>query len=170
MLPFTSEEQQMALKGKLLDSAAAVTKSSAKPKTKGKSKVETEIERQNRGNKPEAVVQKPRGARAESAPHEHHHRHGDRGDDADGSEDDGESLAGDVLRGAEAIAAFVNLDVRQAFHGLQKGYIPAVKEGSTWVSTKSRLRRHYNEERYQPPPKELPPDPVGQARCAEGGA
>src|SRR5262249_2491621 len=44
-----------------------------------------------KGNKPKAAAQKPRDARADSAPHEHHDRHGDRGDDADadGSESDG---------------------------------------------------------------------------------
>jgi hypothetical protein len=65
----------------------------------------------------------------------------------------GESLAGDILRGADAIAAFLGLGRRQAFYFLQKGEIPAVKEGSAWVTTKSRLRRHYNEGRYQPPAK-----------------
>jgi hypothetical protein len=100
-------------------------------------------QRQNQGNKPEAVA-----TLADSAPHEHHDRHGDRGDDADS---DGEDLADDILRGAEAIGAFVKLDPRQAFHGLQKGYIPGLKEGNTWVSTKSRLRKHYNESRYEPP-------------------
>jgi hypothetical protein len=65
----------------------------------------------------------------------------------------GESLANDILRGADAIAAFLGLSLRQAFHFLQRGQIPAVKEGSAWVTTKSRLIRHYNEDRYQPPVK-----------------
>jgi predicted DNA-binding transcriptional regulator AlpA len=81
-----------AIKNGLLGSTAAFTKPVAKAKTdKGKSKVEAEIERKNQGNKPEAAAQKPRDARADSAPYEHHHRHGDRGDDADanGGEDDG---------------------------------------------------------------------------------
>jgi hypothetical protein len=65
--------------------------------------------------------------------------------------DAAESLADDLLRGAEAIGAFIGLEPRQAFYGLQAGNIPAVKEGNTWVSTKSRLRKHYNESRYEPP-------------------
>jgi hypothetical protein len=54
-------------------------------------------------------------------------------------------LAADILRGAAAIGAFIGLDERQTFHGLQNGHIPATKEGRVWVSTRSRLRRHYNE-------------------------
>jgi hypothetical protein len=138
----------MTLKNTLLTSSAGIGNSAAQATTKGKSKVEAEIERKNRGNKPEAAAQKPRDTRADNAPHEHHHRHGDRGDDA---APDGESLAGDILRGADAIAAFLGLGRRQAFYFLQKGEIPAVKEGSVWVSTKSRLRKHYNESRYEPP-------------------
>jgi hypothetical protein len=144
----------MTVKNALLASSAGVGNPAAQATTKGKSKVEAEIERKNRGNKPEAVAQKPRDTRSDNAPHEHHHRHGDRGDDAD---PDGESLAGDILRGADAIAAFLGLDRRQAFHllqmGVERGGIPAVKEGSTWTALKSRLRRHYNEGRYQPPAK-----------------
>jgi len=78
-----------------------------------------------------------------------------------------ELLANDLLRGAAKIGAFIGLGLRETFYGLQEGHIPATKEGKTWVTTKSRLRRHYNEERYEPPPKEEPPpNPVGQARCA----
>lgn len=138
----------MTLKGALLDSTAAITGPAAKPKTKGKSKVEAEFEHRNQGNTPEAVTRKPRDTRAG---HEHHHRHGDRGDDADG-EDDGESLAHDLLRGAAKIGAFIGLDPRQTFHGLQRGHIPATKEGKTWVGSKTRLREHYG----------------AQARCARG--
>jgi hypothetical protein len=65
----------------------------------------------------------------------------------------GESLAGDILRGADAIAGFLGLSLRQAFYGLQTGAIPAVKENSAWVTTKTRLIRHYNEGRYRPPAK-----------------
>jgi hypothetical protein len=58
---------------------------------------------------------------------------------------DQSDLAADILRGAAAIGAFIGLDERQTFHGLQNGHIPATKEGRVWVSTRSRLRRHYNE-------------------------
>ena len=73
----------MTVKNALLASSAAARKPAAKATTKGQSKVEAEIERQNRGNKPEAVAQKPRDTGADNASHEHHARHGDRGDGDD---------------------------------------------------------------------------------------
>jgi hypothetical protein len=57
--------------------------------------------------------------------------------------DAAESLADDLLRGAEAIGAFIGLKKRQAFHGLQNGHIPGQKEGGTWVSSKTVLCKHY---------------------------
>ena len=63
-------------------------------------------------------------------------------------------LADDVLRGCAAIAAFVGLNERDCWDKLKKGYLPAVKEGAMWVSTRSRLRKHYNEDRYTPPPRD----------------
>jgi hypothetical protein len=79
------------------------------------------------------------------------------------SNDSSESLADDLLRGAEAIAAFVGLDIRQAFYGLQRGYIPAVKDGHIWVTTKSRLRRHYDEGCYQPRSRDTAAEPAAAA-------
>jgi hypothetical protein len=55
-------------------------------------------------------------------------------------------LSEDILHGAAEIAAYINVDHRRAFYLLEKGYIPAVKTGATWTSTKSRLRRHFNGE------------------------
>jgi predicted DNA-binding transcriptional regulator AlpA len=79
-----------AIKDELL-ARTAVPAPAAKTEAKGKSKVEVEIELKNQGSKPKVVAQGPRDARADSAPHEHHRRHGNRGDDADadGGEDDG---------------------------------------------------------------------------------
>jgi len=54
-----------------------------------------------------------------------------------------ESLADDLLRGAGAIGAYIGRNERQAFHGLQTGAIPGRKEGGTWVSSKTVLRKHY---------------------------
>jgi hypothetical protein len=68
-----------------------------------------------------------------------------------------ESLAEDLLRGAEAIGAYVGLDARQTFYYLQTGCLPATKLGRIWISTKTRLRRHFNEARFEPIPKELEP-------------
>jgi len=50
----------------------------------------------------------------------------------------------DILRGVPAIARFVGLNDRQTYHALQNKHIPAIKEGAVWVTTKTRLRRHYN--------------------------
>jgi hypothetical protein len=59
-------------------------------------------------------------------------------------------LADDLLRGCAAISAFVGLNERQGFHALQHGHLPATKEGRIWISSKSRLRQHYNNNRYEP--------------------
>jgi hypothetical protein len=57
-----------------------------------------------------------------------------------------DDLAADILHGAQAIADYIGVDLRRAFYLLQHGYIPAVKTGATWTSTRSRLRRHFNGE------------------------
>ena len=57
-----------------------------------------------------------------------------------------DDLAADILHGAQAIADYIGVDLRRGFYLLQHGYIPAVKTGATWTSTKSRLRRHFNGE------------------------
>jgi hypothetical protein len=54
-----------------------------------------------------------------------------------------DSIGGDLLRGAQAIADFVGLKLRDAFDKLEKGYLPATKEGHLWVASKSALRAHY---------------------------
>ena len=67
-----------------------------------------------------------------------------------------DDLATDILRGAEQIGAFIGRDQRSTFFLLQTGKIPAAKEGRTWVSTRSRLRRYYNEAQFEPARKEEP--------------
>jgi hypothetical protein len=47
----------------------------------------------------------------------------------------------DTLVGAQAIADYANLDVRQAFYLLQRGELPGRKLGKLWISTKSAIRR-----------------------------
>lgn len=54
------------------------------------------------------------------------------------------SLADDILRGCASIAKFIGEDERRTFTLLQEGVLPAQKERNIWVSTKSRLRAHYN--------------------------
>jgi hypothetical protein len=51
----------------------------------------------------------------------------------------------DTLIGAKAIADYANLDVRQAFHLLQLGELPATKMGKLWTSTKTAIRRRIEE-------------------------
>jgi hypothetical protein len=52
-------------------------------------------------------------------------------------------IGGDILRGVKQIADFIGEDERRAYHKLSRGYIPAGKEGSEWVASKSVLRGHY---------------------------
>jgi hypothetical protein len=42
--------------------------------------------------------------------------------------------------GVEAIAAASNLTIRQTYHALERGYIPASKIGRKWCTTPRRLR------------------------------
>ncbi|MDA0661630.1 MAG: DNA-binding protein [Proteobacteria bacterium] len=48
---------------------------------------------------------------------------------------------GDILRGAKAIAAFINTTERRAFYKCERGHIPAFKEGRIWCLRKSRYLR-----------------------------
>ncbi len=54
------------------------------------------------------------------------------------------ALCDDILWGCEAIAAEINRPTHITFRMLQQGLIPAEKAGAIWVSTKSRLRAHFN--------------------------
>jgi hypothetical protein len=57
---------------------------------------------------------------------------------------DDDSLANDILRGAEKIARYIGRKTRDAYYGLESGHIPGRKEGGVWTSTKTLLRTHYN--------------------------
>jgi hypothetical protein len=61
-----------------------------------------------------------------------------------------ETLAGDILRGCAAIAAYIDRAPRETFYLLQGGVLPAFKQGRIWLSTKSRLREYYNTALYEP--------------------
>ena len=67
-----------------------------------------------------------------------------------------ETLADDLLRGCDAIAAFVGIDPRSAFHYLQAGQIPATKLGRLWLGSRSRLRRHFSESTFVPAARKEP--------------
>jgi hypothetical protein len=45
------------------------------------------------------------------------------------------------LWGAEEIAPVIKRSLRQTYHLLQRGYLPAIKVGPLWTSTRRRLRR-----------------------------
>jgi hypothetical protein len=46
----------------------------------------------------------------------------------------------DLLRGAQAIAAYLKQSRRKTFYQLESGQLPAWKIGSVWHSTKPKLR------------------------------
>jgi hypothetical protein len=54
-----------------------------------------------------------------------------------------EIIGEDLLRGVKNIAEFINDDVRSTNHKLATGKIPAGKEGTQWVASKTALRSHY---------------------------
>jgi hypothetical protein len=53
-----------------------------------------------------------------------------------------ETLAGDLLDGAESIADFTGWPVRRVYYLLEKGLLPARKVGNRWTGLKSRIRQH----------------------------
>ena len=57
-----------------------------------------------------------------------------------------DTLKNEKLRGCKRIAGYIGEKERIVFYGLERGYIPATKEGRIWVTTKTRLRNHYNGE------------------------
>ena len=54
------------------------------------------------------------------------------------------ALSDDILWGCEAIAAEINRPRHITFRMLQQGLIPADKTGAIWVTTRTRLRAHFN--------------------------
>lgn len=57
-----------------------------------------------------------------------------------------ETLADEVLWGAQEIADFIRRNKRQTYHLLEQGHISADKCGAVWTSTKSRVRRRFDGE------------------------
>jgi hypothetical protein len=60
--------------------------------------------------------------------------------------EDDDELGSGILRGCAEIATAINESERRTFYLLKAGLLPAAKEGNLWVTTKARLRRHYNGE------------------------
>jgi hypothetical protein len=56
-----------------------------------------------------------------------------------------ETLAEDLLDGAEDFANFLGWPVRRVFYLLEKGLIPARKTGNRWTGLKSRVRQHFED-------------------------
>jgi len=54
------------------------------------------------------------------------------------------ALSNDVLWGCTAIATEINRPEHITFRLLQRGLIPAEKMGAIWVTTRTRLRAHFN--------------------------
>jgi hypothetical protein len=54
-------------------------------------------------------------------------------------------IAADRLSGAKAIAAFLGITPRRAVVLLERGVLPAGKEGRTWIASRQALREHYRQ-------------------------
>jgi hypothetical protein len=58
-----------------------------------------------------------------------------------------DTLATDLLWGAQPIADFIGRELRDVYYLLQQKHLDADKCGDSWVTTKTRLRRQFNGER-----------------------
>jgi hypothetical protein len=56
-----------------------------------------------------------------------------------------EDVGSDRLRGVKQIAQFLNEDERRVSYLIERGIIPAGREGSAIVASKARLRRYHTE-------------------------
>jgi hypothetical protein len=54
-----------------------------------------------------------------------------------------DTLASDLIWGAQAIGIEIGVGPRRAFHILQSGSIPAKKVGALWVASRAVLRAHF---------------------------
>lgn len=55
------------------------------------------------------------------------------------------TIADDILRGAPAIGEFTGRNERETRWAIERGWLPAWREGATWCASKAVLRRHYAE-------------------------
>ena len=53
-------------------------------------------------------------------------------------------LSRDLIWGAAAIADEIGLTLRQTQYQLERGLIPAGKQGRAWVASRRRLRRRFD--------------------------
>jgi hypothetical protein len=54
-------------------------------------------------------------------------------------------LANDILWGVNEIAAEIGQSTRQTYHQLETGKLPAGKQSGKWISSRSRLRAHFDQ-------------------------
>jgi hypothetical protein len=74
--------------------------------------------------------------------------------EGNGARENNTDELGGILRGCTEIAAAINESERRTFHLLQAGLLPAQKEGARWVTTRARLKRHYNGESAETPKRQ----------------
>jgi hypothetical protein len=55
------------------------------------------------------------------------------------------TIADDVLRGCPKIGQYIGKSPRETLWAIERGRIPAWREGHTWCALKSALRKHYAE-------------------------
>jgi hypothetical protein len=80
-----------------------------------------------------------------------------------------DTLAGELLMGADAISAFCGHDPRQSYYLLEQGHTPARKVGSIWVASKRVLTDFCRTPTNIPAPPTAsaaePPPPTPRARA-----
>ena len=54
-----------------------------------------------------------------------------------------DSLKRDLLRGAAEISDYIGESKRRTLYKLERGIIPAGKDGRCWVGSKRLIREHY---------------------------
>jgi hypothetical protein len=55
------------------------------------------------------------------------------------------TIADDLLEGCPAIGAFIGKNARETLWAIERGRLPAWREGHKWCALKSALRRHFAE-------------------------
>jgi hypothetical protein len=53
------------------------------------------------------------------------------------------SIASDLLHGANEVSKFLGIPERQVYYYVEKGQLPVTKMGSLIVASKTVLRRHF---------------------------
>jgi hypothetical protein len=76
-----------------------------------------------------------------------------------------DSLADDLLRGAEAIGDFINEPVRRVFYLAERKLLPIGRLGGGLIASKAALRQRYDQlTRGAADPPRQPPVPISERR------